>query len=146
MLPFVRRTKVPLAALTTLALVLAGCAAEQAPTPAEFFFPQHAGLRGNGFEAGLQGVVVYADRCLWVQSTAGERFLVLWPSDVVLSKINSRPAILDPERVLLVETGSGAILGGRSVDLQTAIQLVGPIPERCAGDSFWQASAVDSFS
>ena len=129
------------------ALLLAACGAEPSPSPgATFFFPQHGGLRGNGFEAALQGVVVYADRCLWVQSTAGERYLVLWPSDVILNKINNRPAIVDPERVLIVETGSGAILGGRRVDLETAIQLVGPIPERCAGDSFWEASAVDSFS
>ena len=134
--------------MLTAALLLAACGAEPSPSPgATFFFPQHGGLRGNGFEAALQGVVVYADRCLWVQSTAGERYLVLWPSDVILSNIGNGPAILAPtDRELIVETGSGAIIGGRRVDLETAIQLVGPIPERCAGDSFWEASAVDSFS
>ena len=126
------------------ALVLAGCATEPTPTPATFFFPQHANPLGTGHLARLDGVMLYEDQCLWVQPAPGERVLVLWPSDVILGNINNHPAILDPDRVLLVEAGSGATLGGSSVNLETAIQLVGPIPDRCAGDSFWEASTADS--
>ena len=75
------------------ALVLAGCTRTASPTPGTaFFFPRHASPLGNGFEARLEGVVVFADRCLWVQPPAGARVLILWPSDVFLGKINNRPA------------------------------------------------------
>lgn len=127
------------------AVFVAGCAAEASLTPTgSVFFPRHAGLLGNGYEARLAGPLVFADGCVWIQPPDGDRFLILWPSNTILGKINDLPAVLGPDHELLVETGSVAVLGGRSTDLETAVQLVGPIPKRCAGEAFWEAGAVES--
>jgi hypothetical protein len=128
-----------------LALLLAGCAAETSPTPAaSVFFPRHAGLLGDGRLALLEGRLVFADGCIWVQGSAGNRDLILWPSNTTLGRINNLPAVLGPDHVLLAETGNVVRLGGNSIDLQTAQQAVGHIPEACAGEGFWLAGMVEN--
>jgi hypothetical protein len=128
-----------------VAVFLAGCAAEASPTPAESaFFPRHASPLGTGDQALIEGQVVFADGCVWVQPSATERFLVLWPSNTTLGKINNLPAVLGSGSELLVETGSVTRLAGGSTDLETARNLVGNIPEQCSTNGFWVASDVDN--
>jgi hypothetical protein len=126
------------------ALILAGCSAQPTGAPTTFFFPRHGDPLGAGDAALLEGEVVFADACLWVRSGNGTLFLPLWPADVVLGKINDRPAVLSADQELLIETGEDTLLGGSQTDRATAEQLVGPIPDRCAGGSFWSVNTVDN--
>jgi hypothetical protein len=132
-------------AITAIAalLALAGCAAE-APTPSEpqIFFPRHASPAGTGDAALLEGRVGFADGCLFVEVADGSRYLVLWPSDTTLGRINSLPAVMGPPDYP-VEIGENLRLGGSEADRATAEELVGPIPERCALDGYWAVSTVD---
>lgn len=128
-----------------VAVFLAGCVAGPSPTPAAAaFFPRHASPLGTGDLALLEGPLVFADGCIWIQPSAGQRFLILWPSNTTLGKINDLPAVLGPDHELLAETGSVARLGGSSTSLATVQQLVGRIPKACAGEAFWVASTVEN--
>ena len=127
-----------------VAVFLAACAAEASPTPAaSVFFPRHASPLGAGDQALIEGQVVFANGCVWVQPSGRERLLVVWPSNTTLGKINDLPAVLGPDSELLVETGSVTRLAGRSTDLETARNLAGNIPEQCSTNGFWVASNVE---
>lgn len=135
------------AAAILLAVVgsLAGCASEVvAPTvpSASLYFPMHGTALGTGDAAALEGELVVEDDCLWIETGTGERVLPLWPSDVRLGMVESRPAILGPDLEVLLETGSRSSLGGSETDLERARELTGPIPEECASGSFWVVSTV----
>ena len=130
--------------LATLTLV--GCGADTAPSEATFFFPRHGSPLGGGDEALLEGVAVYGDGCLWIETEDGTRYLPLWPADTQLGMINRQPAILGPDRELLVESGDAFVdvarLGGSEATAEMVAELVGAIPERCAADRFWAVGDV----
>jgi hypothetical protein len=131
--------------IVAVAFFLAGCAAEPSPTPAESaFFPRHSSPLGTGHLALLEGPLVFEDGCLWIKPADGDRFLVLWPSDTTLGKINNKPVVLGPQHLLLAETGDITLLGGNGTDLETALRVVPGIPKACAGEAFWIASMVDT--
>ena len=134
-------------AAALLALVLAACGIAGSPVPSfdrvQFFFPQHDQPLGSGDMARLEGTVVFEDGCVWVRRADGERVLPLWPSDTQTGEINDLPAIQGPNLELLIETGSPTALGGSETDLATATELVGEIPDACAGDAFWVVSTVE---
>jgi hypothetical protein len=128
---------------------LAACAApagSQAASPAPVFFPRHSSPLGQGDAALLEGVARFADGCLWIETPAGERVLLLWPADTRLGLLNSQPAVFGPGDALLYEVGDVADdvyeIGGSSTALDDARQLVGEIPESCARDAFWVVSDV----
>ena len=52
--------------LATLTLV--GCGADTAPSEATFFFPRHNSPLGAGDAALLEGMAVYGDGCLWIET------------------------------------------------------------------------------
>jgi hypothetical protein len=124
-------------------LVLNACSGE-IPTATEpaSFFPRHGSPLGAGDAALLEGRITYVDGCLWVVAADGTRYLALWPADTTAGMINSLPAILGPDTELLIETGFVAQLAGSETDRPTAEGLVGPIPDRCAGDAFWVVGDV----
>ena len=126
--------------------ILAGCGPavpSAPPSEALSFFPHHASPLGTGDAALLQGIPTFEDGCLWIEAADGTRYLALWPRDVIAGMIGGQPAILTSEQELLVETGSEAQLGGsEAADRTTAEELVGPIPEPCAGGAFWVVGDV----
>lgn len=128
--------------------MLVACGTAGSPVPSfervQFFFPQHDQPLGSGDMARLEGTVVFEDGCVWVRTAAGERFLALWPADTQTGEINDLPAIQGPDLALLIETGSPTALGGSATDLRTATELVGEIPDACAGDAFWVVSTVEN--
>lgn len=126
-----------------VAVMIVGCTSE-VPEPADFFFPQHGSPLGTGDLALLEGTLVAADGCLWIEAGDGSRHLVIWPSDTGRGMINGQPAVLGPGNELLAETGSHTMLGGSGTDAGTALRLAGEIPAACAGESFWVASTVES--
>jgi hypothetical protein len=127
--------------LMAVAVLVAGCAAD--PVEAAFF-PQHSTPLGAGYEASVEGRLVLANGCLWIE-VSGEHVLIVWPSNTTLGKINDLPVVLGPDQELLVEEGSVVRLGGRSVDIETAQQLAGrKLPRACADGGFWVASTVEN--
>jgi hypothetical protein len=134
--------------LVAVAVLVAGCAVDPV---AAAFFPQHSTPLGAGYEASLEGRLVLANSCLWIE-VSGERpsagashVLIVWPSNTTLGKINDLPVVLGPDQELLVEEGSMVRLGGRSVDLEMAQEVAGrEFPGRCADGGFWVASTVEN--
>jgi hypothetical protein len=127
--------------ITLLALAACGAAAP-APTTDSFFFPRHAGALGAAGAARVEGVAVMGDGCLLLQAEDGQRYLPLWPQDTRLGMINSLPAILAADSELLVEVGDidpndRVELSGNEVAEESATELVGTVPERCAADRYW---------
>jgi hypothetical protein len=133
--------------LASVLLLAAGCATEAPePTPPDVFFPRHGSPLGAGDAALLEGLPEYADGCLWVVAPNGARYLPIWPADTELGMLNSQPAVFGPERMLIYEVGDAFAdtvgLGGSETSAETARELVGEIPERCAADGFWVVSDV----
>jgi hypothetical protein len=127
--------------LVAVAVLVAGCAAD--PVEAAFF-PQHSTPLGAGYDASLEGRLVLANGCLWIE-VSGKHVLIVWPSNTTFGKINDLPVVLGPDQELLVEEGSVVRLGGRSVDIETAQELAGrKFPRACADSDFWVASTVEN--
>lgn len=130
-----------------LAAVISGCAAV-APTQATdddggFFFPRHGDAFSAGDAALVEGVAMSGDGCIQLRLDDGSRMLVVWPADVELGRVNALPVVLSPQQQLPpLEMSTRVALGGSSADLETARSLVGPIPDRCATESVWIASAI----
>jgi hypothetical protein len=102
---------------------------------------------GGGDTALVEGIAVMAEGCLLHQAADGTRYLPLWPQDTRLGKINDLPAILGPNRDLLVEVGDidpndRVELAGSEVPRERATELVGAVPERCAVGRYWVVSDV----
>ena len=149
-----------------VACVLVGCGADQPsasastreasgpplittdlPDPVEAaFFPQHSTAVGADYEGVIEGRLVLANGCLWIEAfPTGEHGLIVWPSNMILGKINDLPVVLGPDHELLVEEGSVVRLGGRSVDIETAQELAGrEFPGACADGAFWVATTVEN--
>jgi hypothetical protein len=133
--------------LAAVAVLVAGCGWQ----PSSAFFPQHSTPLGAGYEASVEGRLVLANGCLWIEVSRGEpsagamHVLIVWPSNTTLGKINDLPVVLGPDQELLVEEGTMVRLGGRSVDIETAQELAGrKFPGRCADGGFWVASTVEN--
>jgi hypothetical protein len=144
-----RSVKVPDHALAALALALvAGCTAPPSPeTPAGFFFPRHDSPLGEGDAALLEGVVRMPGSCLLIVAEDGTVWLPIWPSDVVIGRLNSQPAVMAPDGVsMLLEVGDAFPddvyqLGGSEVDPSDQ-ELIGPVPDTCEFDRYWAVSDV----
>lgn len=126
-------------------LLLAGCSANPkvSDDATALYYPRHGALYGTGDMAAVEGALTFRDGCIWLEAADGGMFLPIWPSDTKPGVINSLPVVLMADDMLVVETSETRIFGGSQADLVQAEELAGPIPERCAGGSFWVVSTVD---
>ena len=126
-------------------LILAGCGAapQASEEAAALYYPRHDAPYGQGDMAGFEGSLMFREGCLWLDLAGGPTFLPIWPSDTKPGVINSLPVVLMDDDLLVVETGETRNFAGSQIDPVSVEELVGPIPERCAGNSFWAVTRVD---
>jgi hypothetical protein len=125
-------------------LLLTGCSAtaQVSDDLTALYYPRHGAPYGTGDMAAVEGALAVRNDCIWLVAADGETFLPIWPSDTKPGVINSLPVILMENDMLVVETGETRIFGGSQTDVVHAEELAGPIPERCAGGSYWVVSTV----
>lgn len=117
------------------ALVVAGCSTP-APVPSGYRFPTHS-TGGGGAAALLEGDLVVAGGCLYVQPDRGPRYLVVWPDTLRLALEGDTPVVMEGTEEV-VRDGGRVRLGGGEAGPNLAATTAGG----CDTANLWSVSEV----
>jgi hypothetical protein len=99
------------------------------------------GVTTGGPTALIRGTLDFRDGCIWLQEAPEASVIVLWPSHASLdNSLGVLSVTIDSGR--FVDGDELTLGGGELEDLDFVRTLVGPIPENCITDRYWQATSL----